>query len=1535
MASLRVLAFDHEGRPLQFDKWLDDLQLYLLSDSRDSVSLFDHTSGIAPTPPATADSATRSQWLTRDAAARLDIRNHLPLAECVHFGQHRTAQALYDAVVARYSSPASAALGRLLLAYLFPELDHFLSLDPTVLTIDLLEQHLLAAETSAVATSLVLRTSGLLLLVRSAATARARVARVVAGAAGVVVVVGAAGVVVGAAVEVVKAVEAVAALGVVAGVGALVVAVDAAVGVAVVAAVGVVAVGLELSVEILEEVRGSGSSVGERPHCPRSFTCGKPHTQHRCFSRLDDAWRAEFGDEVERHHLAELLRSGVAIFDLDYDAILSAMYALSASAEGDCYRCVPPNPGIEAAALGASESSLPGTAPAEALHTFTKDSGPHAVSFVTAPPSLLSLHLSRSDWMTPPRAQSLPIPPLFSRVRRFRLTRYPVFTSPRSLQTWVESVHTVYKASSGSCVCSGCPRQVSLPRSLPPIPPSPAPPYLPCVEGRQCAAPHSSSFPPTSAPLQTLHMDDLPFLRLHSNRGGEFSSDPLQDILSWGGHSPEVSIPFYRLFPYRFAPPTPLPLFLAPSPPPIDPLPPQGPAPSVRGCGGARSGGGSGGAEPGGAEPGGTEPAGVEPGGAEPEGVEPGGSESEGAESGGVEPWGAALSGGPAGASLRLSPQPKPLSPQQLHEWLVRRARLRSGPAGAGDPAEPRGARVGGPRAGSTGASGAGAGAGVPGAGGAVSGGTGAGGTASASPRRSPRLEPLSPQQLREWLVRSARLRSGAAGAGATGAIEAGGAEVTIGAGGVGGAGAGTPTEPGAAGAGGARAGGTSAGGAGAGGAGASGAGAGGTGVGGAGAGGAGAVHPGAGGTRVEAGGGTGAGDTVRPRPFFVPLLQQVLSVLSSTGLTPPLLCPPPDQSQPPLPPASPHLPRLLTLSRPEALPSVVSLRLVLPPLFTLVVAFLVCTLLLSQAHTLWHFRARAATPNISRLLATVVTDPSFEYTAASGLVAELLDFAATSRLDYTTALVAESESASPPSIGGECSLSTDVLEDKQEDFECLAAAIPRFDSMLLAREGDLDAPDIPTPRSYEEAITVDGMWIFRVKWPPGSPPAFKARYVARGFSQRQGVDNFQTFPPTPKMTTLRVLLHVAAQRDYELHSLDFSIAFLTTLAALGFTPSTTDPSLFLRTDTLLPPFYILVYVLQRFGFQFSSPLPTPLPTGHSLSAPPSDESIEPSGPYRELVGCLMYLMTCTRPDLAYPLSLLARYVAPGRHRKVHWDAAKRVLCYLCSTSGMGLVLGGRGLVVLIGHADASEVDDSATQRSSQGYTFSLGSGSVSWRSTRSSSVLSSSCEAEIYAGAMAAQELRWLTYLLTDLGEQPRSPPQRGQLRLAFVATRTNTADIFTKALPPACFDFLDWSCDHLFSPTLPMRPTMQSLFGVDSSVFSDNMKRVVAALYTNLVKRKSKQYDDEVLAQFFLMNNGGKMEKLCGGEGGEMGRGEGLGSRKACFTVQESSTTTLSISLSLSPPYPSPSPLPLPLPLSLPLPLPLHLSLFFSVAI
>ncbi|CAI7805058.1 unnamed protein product, partial [Closterium sp. NIES-53] len=91
---------------------------------------------------------------------------------------------------------------------------------------------------------------------------------------------------------------------------------------------------------------GSGSCTyvihtGDRA----SQTCGRLHTLHRCFSCLDDAWRAEFGDDAKLPRWADLLKYRIAIFDLDFDAILSAMYALSISAEGDCYLCVPPDPG--------------------------------------------------------------------------------------------------------------------------------------------------------------------------------------------------------------------------------------------------------------------------------------------------------------------------------------------------------------------------------------------------------------------------------------------------------------------------------------------------------------------------------------------------------------------------------------------------------------------------------------------------------------------------------------------------------------------------------------------------------------------------------------------------------------------------------------------------------------------------------------------------------------------------------------------------------------------------------------------------------------------------------------------------------------------------------------------------------------------------------------------------------------------------------------------------------------------------------------
>ncbi|CAI7739806.1 unnamed protein product, partial [Closterium sp. NIES-53] len=741
-----------------------------------------------------------------------------------------------------------------------------------------------------------------------------------------------------------------------------------------------------------------------------------------------------------------------------------------------------------------------------------------------------------------------------------------------------------------------------LPRSLPPLPPGPAPSCVPCVEGRQRAAPHSSEFPPTEASPQTLHMDvwgparvreqgqeryfllvvdefsrytslfplrrkdevtevliewirvarlqlrerfgsDFPVLHLHSDRGQEFSSDLLRafcraegirqtfmlpaspqkngiaerrigmvmdvartsmihaaaphflwpfavqyaahqinlqprvsmpetsptlrwtgkvgdasafrdlstdklfssavpcvflgfppDAPGWQFYHPtsrrvlssedvtfDESVPYYHLFPYRAAPLPHPPLFHTPGPPPVDPLPPKGPAPSGvsqvdavepievpvdsgASRGAEPTGAGSGGAEPERAEPGGAGSGGVEPwragpggagsGGAEPEGAEPGV-----AESGGAEPDSAGH-GGPSGA---LSRRELP-SPQELREWFARRwsrAARAGGAGGAGGSASTGGARATGPggaRTGGTRAAGPGGAIGAratggAGAGGAAgvdaTGGTGAGAAASSS---------------------------GPAGDRAAGGTGAGGA-----------AGAGAPVGP--------RVGATGA---------ARGA---------PGAGGAAGVGADAGGAGAVPAGSEGA---ARPRPYFSESQLKLASPLSApspyAGPTGALA----ERREPESRPASPvrsartsrHVPR----QRPPAVPGTHQMALRPPttpqrvPLPSPPESSLPA-LADPESDSLC-----AASPTVTRFLATAVTDPSFESAAASALVVELVDFAAHCRIDYATAL---------------------------------------------------------------------------------------------RFSQRQGVDYFQTFSPTSKMTTLRVLLHVAAQRDYELHSLDFSTAFL------------------------------------------------------------------------------------------------------------------------------------------------------------------------------------------------------------------------------------------------------------------------------------------------------------------------------------------------------------------------------------------------------
>ncbi|CAI7882331.1 unnamed protein product [Closterium sp. NIES-53] len=245
-------------------------------------------------------------------------------------------------------------------------------------------------------------------------------------------------------------------------------------------------------------------------------------------------------------------------------------------------------------------------------------------------------------------------------------------------------------------------------------------------------------------------------------------------------------------------------------------------------------------------------------------------------------------------------------------------------------------------------------------------------------------------------------------------------------------------------------------------------------------------------------------------------------------------------------------------------------------------------------------------------------------------------------------------------------------------------------------------------------------------------------------------------------MTNLQVLLHVAAQSEevYELHSLDFYTAFL--LGSLyeevwlcrpsaftgTFPPGTQwrlrrpvyDPSLFVRRGST--PFFVLAYVDDLV-----------FATADRVSLADVKSELQKRHTCTDLGEQRHYLgLQITRDRAARTITLSLSHMVQ--------QVRQRVAKYLATTSGVGLVLRGTQPVVLTGHCDSSYAVDDETHMSTQGYCFSQSSRAISWRSMRSSSVLTSTAEAEIYAGAIAAQELRWLTFLLIDLGERPSSAP-------------------------------------------------------------------------------------------------------------------------------------------------------------------------------
>lgn len=381
--------------------------------------------------------------------------------------------------------------------------------------------------------------------------------------------------------------------------------------------------------------------------------------------------------------------------------------------------------------------------------------------------------------------------------------------------------------------------------------------------------------------------------------------------------------------------------------------------------------------------------------------------------------------------------------------------------------------------------------------------------------------------------------------------------------------------------------------------------------------------------------------------------------------------------------------------------------------------------------------------------------------------------------------------------------------------------------------------------------------WIFKRKMKPdGSIEKYKARLVAKGYRQKEGLDYFDTYSPVSRITSIRMLIAIAAIYNLEIHQMDVKTAFLngeldeeiymeqpegfkakgqeqkvcklirslyglkqapkqwhekfdSVMISNGFHINECDKCVYVK-QTGQAVVMVCLYVddmlilgssieiikttkkmlsnnfdmkdlgiadvilgmkltrtsqgielsqshyvdklIEKFSAHGIKKATCPFNSNRELNKN-TGESISQLE-YSRIIGSLMYVMNCTRPDIAYSVNRLSRYTSnPG---KSHWEAILRVLGYLQYTSKYALHY-GRYPAVLEGYSDANWISDSNQSKSTSGYIFTLGGAAVSWKSTKQTINTRSTMEAEFVALDKAGEEAEWLRNFLEDIPLWPK----------------------------------------------------------------------------------------------------------------------------------------------------------------------------------
>lgn len=465
---------------------------------------------------------------------------------------------------------------------------------------------------------------------------------------------------------------------------------------------------------------------------------------------------------------------------------------------------------------------------------------------------------------------------------------------------------------------------------------------------------------------------------------------------------------------------------------------------------------------------------------------------------------------------------------------------------------------------------------------------------------------------------------------------------------------------------------------------------------------------------------------------------------------------------------------------------------------------------------------------------------------------------------------------------------------------------------------------ELPEGRS-----TVDCKWVFKRKHDQnGLPCEYKARLVARGFSQRKGFDYQETYSPVAKIASFRILLAIAAQFNLEIHQMDVKTAFLNGnlneeiymtqpdgfakdnlvcklnksiyglkqasrmwndrfhqfIVKLGFQRSEYDYCLYVIQDNNIT-VYLLLYVddlilvgnnlieinriksllsaefemkdmkelkyflgisierdigngtlfisqeaylknvLKRFGMENCKGTRTPMELNVQL--PRDENAAKTSMPYKELIGCLMYVVLTSRPDLSASVNYLSQFQSCATD--THYQHLKRILRYIKQTAGLKLIYQRtESAEPLIGYADADYANDQNDRKSISGFVFKVFGSTITWSSRKQNTIALSSTEAEYIALSSAACEAVWIRGFLQDIGikiekptkiyednqacigiaEEPREHKRMKHIdvkynkirelvflkmiKVLYVPSAQQLADIFTKSLPANSFEYL-----------------------------------------------------------------------------------------------------------------------------------------------